>query len=172
MDFLTLATSRYSVRKFTDMQIEDEKLARILEAGRVAPTAANRQPQRIYLIQSRQWRDKIKEFTKYDFNSPMYMIIGYDKTISWKSRYDGHDGGPVDCAIVATQMMLQAWEIGIATTWIASFDPLIMKEVMALPEEFEPVLMFAIGYAVDGYEPSPMHSQRNPWVEGINLFTK
>jgi nitroreductase len=172
MDFLTLATSRYSVRKYTDRPIEDEKMKRILEAGRVAPTAANRQPQRIYLIKSKQQRDKIKEFTKYDFNSPMYMIVGYDKSVSWKSRYDGHDGGSVDSAIVATHMMLQAWESGIATTWIASFDPLIMKETMELPSDFEPVLMFSIGYAADGYEPSPMHSQRNPLVEGINLYTK
>jgi nitroreductase len=172
MDFLTLATSRYSVRKFTDTQIEQDKLDRILEAGRVAPTAANRQPQRIYLVKSNQQRDKIKEFTKYDFNSPLYMIIGYDQSVSWKSRYDGHDGGAVDCAIVATQMMLQAWEIGIATTWIASFDPVLMKQVMDLPADFQPVLMFAIGYAIDGYEPSPMHSQRNPLVEGINLFTR
>ena len=172
MTFLTLAASRYSVRKFIDTPIEKEKLEMILEAGRVAPTAANRQPQRIFIIKSPAKRDRIKSFTPYDFLSPVTLIVGYDQNISWKRKYDGHDFGDVDCAIVGTHMMLEAWELGIATTWIAAFDPTIMKHELELPDTFVPVVMFAIGYAASGQQPSPTHSQRNPIVEGINVFTK
>lgn len=172
MTFLTLATARYSVRSFSQRPIEQAKLDLILEAGRVAPTAANRQPQRIYLIQSPQQLEKLKNFTSYDFHSPMVMIVGYDKNISWKRKQDKKEGGDVDCAIVGTHMMLQAFELKIATTWIASFDPQEMIKTYALPDEFVPVLMFAIGYPAADAQPAPMHSQRNPIKEGINLFTK
>jgi nitroreductase len=172
MTFLTLASARYSVRSFSQRPIEQEKLDLILEAGRVAPTAANRQPQRIYLIQSIQQLEKVKSFTPYDFHSPMVMIVGYDKQLSWKRKQDGKEGGDVDCAIVGTHMMLQAFELGIATTWIASFDPLLMMKAYELPDEFVPVLMFAIGYASADAQPALMHNQRNPIKEGINLFKK
>ncbi len=172
MEFLSLAKERYSVRKFAKTPVEQDKVDLILEAGRIAPTAGNLQPQRIYLIQSEEQLDKIKNCTRYDFHSPLYFIIGYDNEISWKRRYDGHDSGDVDCAIVATHMMLEAWESGIGSTWIASFDPKILKQEFALPTEFIPVLMFAMGYAAEDNQPGPMHFQRNQWIKGSNLIIK
>jgi nitroreductase len=172
MDFLTLAKYRYSVRKFDGRNIEPAKLNLILEAGRIAPTAANRQPQRIYVLETPESLLKVKECVQYDFHPPMMLVVGYDKQVSWKRKYDGNDTGSVDCAIVGTHMMLEAWELGIGTTWIAAFDPDRLKVILELPLDFVPVLMFAIGYPADDAKPGPQHFERNPLIEGINLFHK
>ena len=69
-DFLELACERYSVRKYSDKQIEDEKLEKILKAAQVAPTGNNFQPQRVFVIKSEEGLEKIRSFTPYCFNAP------------------------------------------------------------------------------------------------------
>ena len=79
MNFETLIRERYSVRDYKDTPIEDEKLAKILEAGRIAPTAGNRQPQRIYVLKSPEALAKIREHTPCAFNAPVVLIVAYNK---------------------------------------------------------------------------------------------
>ena len=78
-NFLDLAESRYSVRNYSDRPIEQEKLDRILRAGQVAPTAANRQPQRIFVLKSNEAMETARFVTKYCFNAPTALLICYDK---------------------------------------------------------------------------------------------
>ena len=90
MDFITLAKDRYSVRKFKDQPVENEKVQRILQAGHVAPTAANKQPQRILVIREREALNRLKECTGSHFDAPLAMMICYDKGTCWQRvRYDG-----------------------------------------------------------------------------------
>ena len=91
-DFLQLATERYSVRKYSDKQIENEKLEKILKAAQIAPTGNNYQPQRIFVIKSKESLEKVRSFTPYCFNAPLVLLICYDKNVSWKT-VDGHDAG-------------------------------------------------------------------------------
>ena len=79
MDFLELAKTRYSCRSFSSKKVEKEKLEKILEAGRIAPTAVNYQPQRILVLQDPEKLEKLKECTKYGWGAPVIMIICYDK---------------------------------------------------------------------------------------------
>ena len=79
MTFLELAKDRYSVRKFKDQAIEDEKLNLILEAAGVAPTARNNQPQRIYVLKSEAYRKKLSELCACTFDAPVIFVICYDK---------------------------------------------------------------------------------------------
>ena len=74
MDFLQLVKDRYSVRKFSDRKVEQEKLDLILEAGRVAPTAVNYQPQRILVLSSEENLAKLKSCTIYHFHAPMALL--------------------------------------------------------------------------------------------------
>ena len=106
-DFLQLASERYSVRKYCDKQIEDEKLEKILMAAQVAPTGNNFQPQRIFVIKSDEALEKIRSFTPYCFGAPIVLLVCYDKNVSWKT-VDGHDAGLDDAVIATTQMMLEA----------------------------------------------------------------
>ena len=160
MDFIKLAKERYSVRKFAGRKVEKEKIAQILEAGRLAPTAANDQPQRILVIESGESLAKLKGCTPYHFNAPLALLVCYDRTASWKRPYDGYDMGAVDAAIVAAQMMLEATALGLGTTWVGHFDPAAVREAFELPEYLEPVALLPTGYPHENARPSRLHDDR------------
>lgn len=161
IDFIDLAKARYSVRKFSSKAIENKKLTLILKAGQLAPTAANFQPQRILVINNQIALSKLKECTPFHYNAPAALLICYDKTVSWKRPFDGKDSGDIDASIVVTQMMLQAAEIGLGTTWVMHFEPEKIKEAYHIPENFEPVALLVLGYPADDATPSNMHDLRN-----------
>ena len=159
-NFLTLVSSRYSVRKFSDKPIAKETLDLILEAGRVAPTACNNQPQRILVIESDVARAKVKDCTAYHFDAPLTLLVCYDQSASWKRKYDNEDGGPVDASIVTTQMMLQAFELGVGSTWVGSFDPQKVRKAFNLPKDYVPIALLPLGYPDTA--PSSTHGSRQP----------
>ena len=74
-DFLELAEQRYSVRSYSDRPIEKVKMDRILRAGQVAPTAINRQPQRVFVLQSKEALEKVKKLTRYTFGAPVILLV-------------------------------------------------------------------------------------------------
>lgn len=160
MDFLELAKERYSVRKFSDKTIETEKIDLILQAGRLAPTACNNQPQRILVVDNEISLNKLKDCTPYHFNAPLAILICYDNTVSWKRKYDNKDSGEVDASIVTTQMMLEVANLGLGTTWVGHFNPELVKAVFELPENIIPVALLPIGYPSENCAPSPMHEKR------------
>lgn len=162
MDFLELAKSRYSCRSFSDKKIEKDKIDKILEAGRVAPTAVNFQPQRILVLQDKKELEKLSECTRYGWNAPLIMIVCYDKNVSWKRKFDNKDEGIVDASIVTTHLMLEAHSLGLGSTWIGYFEPLKIREVYKIPENLEIVSILAIGYPSEYAIPSEMHNKRNP----------
>ena len=84
MKFLELVHERYSVRKFKSDKIEEAKLNAILEAGRVAPTACNMQPQKIYVVKSEENRNKLTNVCRFTFDAPVVLVIAYDKDRDWK----------------------------------------------------------------------------------------
>lgn len=161
MDFLELAKNRYSCRSFSDKKVEREKLDKILEAGRVAPTAVNLQPQRVLVLDEENRLKKLSECTPYGWGAPLVLVICYDKDVSWKRRYDLKDEGIVDASIVTTHMMLEAYSLGLGTTWIGAFNPVKVREVYNIPENYEIVSILPIGYPSDDAKPSAMHSKRN-----------
>lgn len=161
MDFLKLVQDRYSCRNFLDKKVEKEKLDKILEVARLAPTAANYQPQRILVIQNKNELSKLGQCTKFGWNAPVIMIVCYDKNLSWKRKFDGKDEGIVDASIVTTHMMLQVQELGLGSTWIGYFDPQKIREVYKIPENLEIVSILSIGYPSKESRPSEMHYKRN-----------
>ncbi|UUV17632.1 nitroreductase family protein [Fusobacteria bacterium ZRK30] len=174
MDFLELAKKRYSVRKFSSQKVEKEKIDLILEAGRLAPTAVNYQPQRILVLESDESLEKLKECSKYHFDAPLAILVCYDNTISWKRRYDDKDMGEVDASIVATQMMLEITNLNLGTTWVGHFDPQKIRDTFSLPENIIPVALFPIGYPHEKSTPHPLHDQRFEISETVvyNSFKK
>ena len=161
MDFLQLAKNkRYSVRKFKSQAVEKEKLDLILEAGRVAPTACNYQPQRILVIENETAYKLLKQCTSCHFDAPVVLMICYDKSTCWKSNTNGTIGGDVDASIVTTHMMLAAAELGLGTTWVAAFNHQKARELFKIPDYIVPVALLPIGYPADGVEPHPWHFKR------------
>ena len=122
MNFLDLAKSRYSVRSYSDADVEQEKLDKIVEAAMLAPTACNNQPQRIYLLHSADALAKIRSLTPCTYDAPAVFMICSDSSRSWHSPFDsGYESGEMDASIVCTHMMLEAQELGLGSCWVLLF---------------------------------------------------
>ena len=160
MDFITLTEERYSVRKFSDRPVEQEKLDLILRAGQTAPTACNFHPQRIYVLRSREALERLQKCKTSHFGETLAVLVCCDTAVCWKRDYDGKSSGEIDASIVTTQMMLEAWEQGIGSTWVMHFIPEAIREEFALPEDEEPVSLLVMGYPAEDSAPSAMHSKR------------
>ena len=161
MEFTSLIRERFSVRDYADKPIEEEKLQAILEAGRIAPTAANKQPQRVYVICSPEGLEKIRSITRCAFNAPAVLLFTYDEEEQWKSPLEpGFTSGHQDVSIVATHMMLAAWDLGIGSCWVNFFPNSETVKAFGLPETEKAVLLLPIGYPAEGAKPAPMHSKK------------
>ena len=160
MTFQELAKNRYSVRSFRENPIEKEHMDLILEAGRVAPTACNFQPQKIYVARSAEAREKLASVCRCTFGAPVILVVGYDRTRDWKNKLmPDLTSGETDAAIVCTHMMLQAADLGIGSCWVGYFNPEQVAEVLGLPENITVTALLPIGYPAENAEPLPLHSQ-------------
>lgn len=167
MSFIELAKARYSVRKFSDKAIEPEKLEQILEAGRIAPTAKNLHPEKIYVLQSKEAVEKISRLSRCIYGAPAVLLVCYDEDAAWhSSQREGYISGEMDASIVTTHMMLQAWELGIGSCWVGLFNDKEVSEAFALPANIKPVALMPLGYADCGPNEN-MHCVPRPKDETI-----
>lgn len=162
MEFKKLITDRYSVRKFKKNKLSDEAINSILEAGHIAPTGCNFQPQRILVINSDEALEKLKSCTKCHFDAPCAMLVCYNRDESWIRPYDKELSAPVDAAIVATHMILAAHNEGVGSCWVMHFNPSAMREAFNIPENIVPVALLVMGYPADDAQPLEMHSKFRP----------
>ncbi|MDR3210874.1 MAG: nitroreductase family protein [Planctomycetota bacterium] len=167
MDFVKLAEERYSVRKFSPQAVEAEKLEVILQAGRNAPTACNNQPQRILVINDPAGMEKLQSCTSYTFGAPLALLVCFDRTKSWVRPFDRDNSGVVDASIVTTQMMLQAADLGLGTTWVGHFDPARVVAEFKLPASFVPVAVLPLGYPAADAVKNPLHFKKLPAAEVV-----
>ena len=159
MDFLELARARYSVRSFKKEMFEEEKLAAIIEAGRVAPTAKNNQPQRIYVVRSEEALAAVVANCKCTFGAPVVLVIGYDKDRECVSTLaEGVHFGETDAAIVTTHMMLAACELGIGSCWVGYFKPDEMRRALGIPDNVHLTAVMPLGIPTDDAKPSERHT--------------
>ncbi len=169
MSFYDLAASRYSVRSFSDKPVPEELLTRVLEAGRLAPTAMNRQPQRIYVIQSPEAMEKLFS-VRTCYGAPVVLMICGDTEAACNRPKVDHCLAEMDASIVASHMMLEATELGLGTCWMCAFEPQKLAEAFELPANIVPYLLMPVGYAADDCEPSPRHTQRVPLEETVKYL--
>ena len=162
MEFNDVIKNRYSCRSFSARDVEPEKLDRILEAGRIAPTAVNKQPIHIWAISRPETLAAIKGVTRSNYGAPLILVVGCRPAEAWIRRYDGKNGAEVDAAIVATHLMLAAENEGLATLWVGSFDPALLQNILPRAEDYDLVAMINVGYPAAGCEPSAMHGVRKP----------
>lgn len=166
MTFLELAKQRYSVRNFQNRPIAEEDLAKILEAAAAAPTACNNQPQRIYIAESEEARQKLASVCRCTFGAPMILVVCYDRTRDWKNKFmPGYESGETDAAIACTHMMLEAWELGIGSCWVGYFNADQVREILGLPENVTVSALLPMGYPAEDAKPLPLHFQSRPIEE-------
>ena len=162
MEFKEVIRNRFSCRKYSAREIEQEKLDAVLEAGRLAPTAKNLQEQHIYVVQSEEALAKIDKVTPCRYGAPTVLVVAFDKNNVFTYPGGKRDSGVEDASIVATHMILAAADEGLGSCWINYFEPEKMAEALGLPENEEVLMMLDLGYAADGVKPAPGHSARKP----------
>lgn len=171
MNFLELAKDRWSVRKYENKPIEEEKLLRILEAGRVAPTACNYQPQKIFAAKSEESRKKLAEVCRCTWNAPVILVVCYDLQRTWKSKLmPGYQSGETDASIVCTHMMLQAWEEGIGSCWVGYFNDEKVREILGLPDNLRVSALLPMGYAAPDAQALPLHEEVRDFEDTIEFI--
>ena len=170
MEFKEVLKARYSCKKYSDRQVEDEKLKSILQAGRLAPTAKNLQEQHIYVLQSMDALAKIDSVTPCRYGAPTVLVVAFDKNNVFTYPGGKRDSGVEDATIVATHMILAAADEGVDSCWINFLDPDKLSVLLGLPENEEILMVMDLGYAAEGSGPLPNHNNRKPLDETVTYL--
>ena len=170
MEFTDVVKNRYACKKFDGRAISATQLAEILEAGRVAPTAKNLQEQRIYVAQTPELLALIDQITPCRYGAPTVLVVAYDAANTFTYPGGKVCAGMEDATIVATHLMLAAYNAGVDSCWLNRFDPAEAKRVLNLPENEEVVMLLDLGFAAPGAGPLPNHSSRKPMTETVTYL--
>ena len=163
MDFEEVIQKRSSTRMFSDKKLEQEKLDKILEAGRIAPTAKNLQPVKIFAIQTEEGLAKVDKATPCRYGAPTVLLVCGDQNQAFQNG--NHSTFETDSCIIATHMLLEATNIGVDDIWIDWFDREITKKEFDLPANLVPVCMIPLGYKAENCPENPSHKIRKPIEE-------
>jgi nitroreductase len=158
MDFNELASTRCSVRSFDkDRSIPDDIILRVLEAGRMAPSAKNLQPWKFHVVLSPHMLAKIQSCYPGDWlkSAPCILIVSGKRSGAWVRRRDGYNSLETDLSIVMDHLILAATALGLGTCWVAAFDPEMLHVALRLEPEDEIFAFTPLGYAVQGVVTTP-----------------
>ena len=130
--------------------MEEDKLQKVLEAARLAPTGANRQPFRIIVIRTQNRQNELLSIynSPWFVQAPLVICICGIPNDAWVRR-DGKNYSDVDATIAMDHLILDATELGLGTCWIAAFDPIAAKGVLGIPANVEPIAFTPLGYTSD-----------------------
>ena len=170
MDFDQLVNSRYSCRYYSPDPIEERLLEKVLNAGRLAPTAANKQPFQIIIINTKnKQEDLLKIYNREWFvQAPLVLCVCSIPEQGWiRHSYDKKNYSIVDAAIVIDHITLQAADLGLGTCWIAAFNPTEAIDYLKIPKGVEPIAFTPLGYPLD----EPKEKIRRPLSDLIRYDT-
>ena len=171
MEYDEVIRKRFSVRKFSQREVGDDLLQKILEAGNIAPTSKNSQPQRIFVLKSEESRNKLANgCTPCIYKAPVTLLICHDSEVSIKRPADGLDIGETDTAIVTTHIMLAAAALGLGTCWVGLITPERLKEEFSLPDNLIPHFLLHVGYPAEDCPLDPRHFIRKPLGETVEYL--
>jgi nitroreductase len=147
MDFKPLIQARHSVRSFKSELLSDEIINEVLEAGRLAPTAVNKQPFVFVVINDPEKLKEIHEAYPREWfkKAPQVIVICGDHEAAWKRGNDGKDYTDIDVAIATDHITLRATELGLGTCWVCNFEAAKVTKALSLPEHIEPTVLLPIG---------------------------
>lgn len=155
MEYSELIAARYSVRAYRPDPVEAEKLEAVLEAARLAPTAANRQPFQLVVTHTAGREREIGKIYRRQWfvQAPLVIAVCAISSLAWVRESDRFNARMIDAAIVADHLILAAANLGLGTCWVAAFNVEAARSVLGLPDEVEPVIFTPLGYPAD--QPGP-----------------
>lgn len=154
MDVMSAIKERRSIRKYTDMLVEDVKLQNILEAARLAPSADNNQDRKFIVVKDSEIREKLVEATdqKWVASSPIIIVCcGTNPTVVMPN---GQPKYAIDLSVATSFMMLEATNQGLGTCWLGG-DESAVKKALDIPDEVRVVSMLSLGYSSEEPIPRP-----------------
>lgn len=154
MSFLDLAARRVSVRGYETTPVTEAELEKVLEAGRLAPSAANRQPWHFIVVRNEAQRRALGEAyaKEWFWKAPVIIVVCVEPVKAWQRR-DGKNYADVDGAIAMDHMTLCAADLGLGTCWVGAFDPATVRAALHLPDGIEPLAMTPLGHPADAGKP-------------------
>ena len=165
--FLELAERRRSVRAYKPDAVPEEMLQTVLEAGRLAPSACNKQPWRFIVVRGETGRRALGAAyaREWFWKAPVVIAVCVLPGEAWTRSYDGKNHARVDGALAMDHMQLAAAELGLGTCWIGAFDPAAAREILGLPDGVEVVGMTPLGFPDAEVNPRPR--SRRPLGETV-----
>jgi nitroreductase len=153
MDFTRLINGRESIRSYDPTRPVDRAvLEHILEAGRIAPSAANRQPWRFLVVSSREMLSQVRRcYQKQWFMDAPQILVLVGRTGEAWTRQDGWNSIETDLAIAMDHMVLAAENEGVAPCWVANFDPAVLRSALSLTSEDRVYAVTPLGYPRPGF---------------------
>lgn len=149
MDVKNSIITRRSIRAYQDTPIEDEKLLKVLEAGRLSPSAMNRQEWKFIVVKDKEIRKKLEKAAqgqKFVSQAPVIIIAC---ATAERIMLCGQAASTVDSSIALTSMILAAWEMGLGTCWLGNFNSEEVKEILSIPEDVKVIAMTPLGYPAE-----------------------
>jgi nitroreductase len=163
MEYTELIRTRESVRNYDpNRPVPKEILKRILEAGRLAPSACNCQPWKFLLISSSPLIEKVMACYKRDWikDAPHILVVLGLRDQAWNRAYDGYNSIETDVAIAMTHIILAAENEGIGACWIAAYNPVLLKEALN-PDENQHIFgMTPLGYTKPGFQKTAIKKRK------------
>ena len=170
LSFLELAKSRYSVRKYQNRAVEAEKLTTLLEAGRIAPTAANQQPCVFLVLNEKEAIEKLAHACN-PHGAPLAIVVCADKSVAWVRPFDHASMVEIDSTIATDHIMMCAQDLGLSSCWITYFNPVIIRHDFNIPDNLVPVNVIVIGYGDDKPQSPNRHEQTRKPLNSIVKHT-
>ena len=162
MEYTDLILSRESIRNYDPGRpVSKEILEKILNAGRLAPSACNLQPFKFLVISSSNVLEKVRaSYNKVWFKeAPHILVIVGLRDQAWKRSYDGYNSIETDVAIAMTHIILAAENEGVGTCWIEAYNPAILTDALNIKGEQVIFGITPLGYPKSGFQKS-MNKQR------------
>lgn len=165
--FLDVVKQRRSVRAYLPDAVPEEKLKAVLEAARWAPSACNRQPWRIIVVQSEESRRALSTaYSKEWFwTAPIVLAVCVWPKEAYVRGYDGKNFADVDGSILMDHITLAAASVGLGTCWIGAFEPESAKQILRVPDGVEVLAMTPLG--TPDVEANPRLRERRPLSETV-----
>ncbi len=172
MEYTDLINTRESVRNYDSTRtVPKETLEKILDAGRLAPSACNIQPWKFLVISSSDILKKVRECYNRDWfkEAPhILVVLGY-KDLAWRRSYDGYNSIETDIAIAMTHIILAAENEGVRTCWIAAYDPILLKKALNTDKNQVIFGITPLGYPKPDYKKT-LKKNRKPLIDIIDFL--
>jgi nitroreductase len=165
MEYTDLIRSRESIRNYDPTRpVSKEILEKILDAGRLAPSACNCQPWKFLVISSSEVLEKVRACYNRDWfkEAPHILLVLGQRDKAWIRSYDGYNSIETDVAIAMTHIILAAENEGIGTCWIAAYNPVLLKEALNLEDSQVVFGITPLGYPKSGFRKTLEKKRKSP----------